>query len=282
MTTRPELALGIVAGSVLPDLDALARVFGKKSFLQVHQTWSHAIPLHVGASVLAGWCGHLLGLNGVMLGAGLLAGLVCHTFLDFTNTLGVTLLEPFYRKRLCLEWVFFIDAFVASLTFLATGITMWLFYRDGDVPGHVPSIFFGVLGAYIVVKAMLRRRAGTFAREAVSLIPSALRPWRFFGVVNSNECVDLFLVNAITGRRKTLAAQPVLDAAYEESLKDIPEFALMRSLSPAYHIVSARQTEAGTLLLCRDLRIRNFKTTFGDLEVLLDSQNRVNHIEFHV
>lgn len=54
LNSRPELALGLVAGSVLPDLDALARVFGKRAFLRSHQTWSHAIPVQGAVSVLAG------------------------------------------------------------------------------------------------------------------------------------------------------------------------------------------------------------------------------------
>jgi len=39
---RPEAAAAFAAGSVLPDLDALSRVFGKRAFLACHQTWSLA------------------------------------------------------------------------------------------------------------------------------------------------------------------------------------------------------------------------------------------------
>jgi hypothetical protein len=194
----------------------------------------------------------------------------------------VTLLAPFLRKRLCLEWVFFIDAFVLLLTLVTTILSAWIFSRNGEVPGRVALVFFGALATYIVVKAMLRRRAGSFAPDAVSLIPSALRPWCFFGVINGDNRVSLFQINGITGSRKGLAEQEVLDAAYAELLKNIPEFALLRRLSPAYHVVSARQTGAGTVLLCRDQRTRNFKTTFGDLELLLDSDKRVNWLRFHV
>jgi hypothetical protein len=56
----------------------------------------------------------------------------------------------------------------------------------------------------------------------------------------------------------------------------------MRGLSPAYHFVSAKATEAGELLACRDLRTRNFGTIYGDLEVLLDKNNGVLRTTFHV
>jgi hypothetical protein len=56
----------------------------------------------------------------------------------------------------------------------------------------------------------------------------------------------------------------------------------MRELSPAYHVVSASATEAGELICCRDLRTRNFKTTFGDLEILLDARRQIVQTTFHV
>jgi membrane-bound metal-dependent hydrolase YbcI (DUF457 family) len=282
ITTRPELALGIVAGSVLPDLDAFGRIFGKTAFLRIHQTWSHALPVHAGFSALEGLGAHALGFDGLMFGTGLIFGLAFHTLLDFTNTLGVTLFAPFVRKRFCLEWVFFIDVFVLLLTLINTGLSVSKFSRSGEVPWQLALVFFGVLTVYIAAKAILRVRAGLLVPNAVSLIPSALLPWRFFGVVNGDNDVRLFQMNAITGNRRGIADQEVFDGAYTELLEDTPEFKLMRGLSPAYHIVSARQTEAGTLLLCRDLRTRNFKTTFGDLEVLLDSEKHVKCLKFHV
>jgi membrane-bound metal-dependent hydrolase YbcI (DUF457 family) len=282
ISTRPELALGIVAGSVVPDLDAFGRIFGKTAFLRIHQTWSHAIPVQAGFSCLAGLGAHVLGFDGLVFGTGLFFGLAFHTFLDSTNTLGVTLFAPFIRKRLCLEWVFFIDAFVVVLTFVSASLSVWKFSRNGEVPAQLALVFFAALTAYLAAKAILRLRAGMFAPDAISLIPSALLPWRFFGVANRDNYVRLFQINAITSQRKGIAEQEILDAVYAEVLDDIPEFKLMRKLSPAYHIVSARPTEAGTLLLCRDLRTRNFKTTFGDLELLLSSDKHVNCLKFHV
>jgi len=279
---HPEIALGIVAGSVLPDLDAVGRIFGKQAFLRVHQTWTHALPLQAGFSLLAGGVAQVLGISGVQTGLGLFIGLVAHTFLDFTNTLGVTLLAPFSRKRFCLEWIFFIDAVVLSLTAGAAGLTIYAFSRSGGVPPSYAEAFFAALIAYAVVKAALRARAGSLASEAVSLIPSALYPWRFLGVIDRKTHVDLFQINALTGIRKSLAEHEVFDAAYATLLSRVPEFRLMSELSPAYHIVNARKTDAGELILCRDLRIRNFGTRFGDLELVIDADQRVKCLKFHV
>lgn len=282
LDSHPELALGLVAGSVLPDLDTLSRILGKRAYLRSHQTWSHALPVHVVISTLAGLLAHACGVDGLMLGFGLFVGLAIHMLLDFSNTLGVTLVAPFSRKRFCLEWVFFIDAFVLLLTFTVAAYTLWLLYRDGDVPVANAGIFFGAMAVYFGAKGMLRRHAGTLAPEAITLMPSALWPWRFFGVVKTGNCIRHFWINAITERCESLANYEVLDATHAELLADVPEFRLMRELLPAYHVVSAKRTDAGEIISCSDLRTRNFQTTFGDLDVLLDTNKRVIGTTFHV
>ena len=282
LNSRPELALGLVAGSVIPDLDAVSRVFGKRAFLRAHQTWSHALPMQAAVSVMAGFVASWCGADGFSFAAGLFTGLAIHALLDFSNTLGVTLLAPFSRKRFCLEWVFFIDAFVLMLTFGATGFSLWLYHRNGEVPVRYAGIFFAAMAIYFGAKGILRHRAGTLAPDAVTLVPSALWPWRFFGVANRGDCIRLFKINAITGRRKNQAQQEFFDATYAGLLASVPEFVLMRDLSPAYHVVSVNKTNVGKVVVCRDLRTRNFGTTFGDLEVLLDKNNDVLRTKFHV
>jgi membrane-bound metal-dependent hydrolase YbcI (DUF457 family) len=282
LNSHPELGLGFVAGSVLPDLDAMSRVFGKKAFLRSHQTWTHALPIHGLVSVVAGLVTAACGADGFLLGAGLFAGLAIHTLLDLSNTLGVTLITPFSRKRFCLEWVFFVDAFVLALTFAMTSISLWLFYTNGEVPLRYAGIFFAAMAGYFGAKGILRRRCGLLVPGTVTLMPSALWPWRFFGVSDHVDFILLFSINAITGKQETIAQHEVLDALYERILTTVPEFHLMRGLSPAYHVVSAKQTEAGEMIRCRDLRTRNFKTNFGDLEIWLDVDKNVVATKFHV
>jgi len=282
LNSRPELALGLVAGSVFPDLDALSRVFGKRAYLRSHQTWSHALLLQAAVSLLAGFFAETCGVDGLLLGSGLFAGFAGHTLLDFSNTLGVTLLAPFSRRRFCLEWVFFIDAFTVLLTLPTATVSLCLCYRDGEVPIRYAEIFFGIMVVYVGAKGFLRRRAGVLAPDAMALMPSALWPWQFVGVAQCGNGIRRFQVNAITGRGETLAQQAVLDEAYAGLLANVPEFVLMRGLSPAYHVVSVTRTKAGQTVLCRDLRTRNFKTAFGDLEVLLDTDNRVTRTLFYV
>ena len=282
MADRPELAAGLLLGSVLPDLDALSRVFGKCAFLRFHQTWTHALPLQGLASVGAGLAATLFGIDGLSLALGLFTGLAIHTLLDLSNTLGVKAFAPFSMRRFCLEWVFFIDIVVLVFTFIAVGIAISQFLSTGEAPISVTLAFVGVLAFYLGIKGFLRRRAGRFVPEAITLIPSALEPWRFFGVIENGNCVDLFQIDAVTGKCGTLTRQIVLDGDYAGLLANVPCFRLMRELSPAYHVVSAKRTDAGEVVVCRDLRTRNFRTTFGDLEVLLDANRRIVQTTFHV
>jgi hypothetical protein len=40
--------------------------------------------------------------------------------------------------------------------------------------------------------------------------------------------------------------------------------------------------DSETCLLCRDMRTRNFGTSFGDLEVWLDTNKKILRTRFHV
>ncbi len=282
LDSQPELALGLVAGSVLPDLDALSRVFGKRAFLHSHQTWSHALPIQAVVAALARYIAGKHGANGALLGAGLFVGFAIHTLLDLSNSVGVTVFAAFSRNWFLLEWVFFIYSFVLTLTAVATVFILWQFVRNGGAPAWCSGLFLGAMAVYFGTKGILRKRAGNMASDAVSLIPSALCPWRFFGVMVSGNQARFFRINAVTGIQETLVRQKIIDTDYAKLLAEVPEFQLMRGLSPAYHVISTNKIDAGEAVVCRDLRTRNYKTTFGDLEILLDANKNVIRTTFHV
>jgi hypothetical protein len=223
----------------------------------------------------------LLGWNGVELGGGLFLGFSGHSLLDMTNTFGVAWLTPFSRRRICLEWVFFIDTvvLVALAAALALVLPSWL--RNGDAPGIYAMACLSFLAAYVLGKGLLRRRAGKLFPQAKSLVPSALVPWRFFMPERHQQEVVLSRVNALTGRHAPVARMPVLDGPFAKLLEQVPEFRLMREVSPEYHVVSAASDGTGTRLLCRDMRLRNFGTRFGDLEVWLDANRQITRTRFY-
>jgi len=257
--TRPEAAAAFMFGSVLPDLDALSRVLGKRAFLRAHQTWSHAVPVvaALGAAVAA------LGLP--LAGLGLALGMLFHGLLDATNTYGITLLAPFSRRRFCAEWVFFIDASVVLLT-LAALAGVLLAWPQPD--WRIPTAYAVALALYWTSKALLRRRAARLGPAApLALLPSALVPWEYFGCAREDDVLRVWRINAFSGALADDRRLPLLDGPYLASLEAVPEWRLMRELSPAYHVVEAVEEPDGVRLLCRDLRTRNFGARFGELRL---------------
>ena len=100
---HPEAAIAFMVGSVAPDLDALSRIAGRRSFLKCHQTYTHALPVIGGIGAVAYLVSTLRGLPGLQVALALTIGMVFHSVLDYSNTYGITLLAPFSNRRFCRE-----------------------------------------------------------------------------------------------------------------------------------------------------------------------------------
>jgi inner membrane protein len=272
----PLEASCFLMGSVLPDADALSRVFGKRAFLRAHQTVSHSLPV-IGLVSLA--VGLLLGpWIGLVLGLGMLS----HSLLDFSNTYGITLVWPFSWRRFCLEWIFFIDVVVITTTLVVLGVIAATWYQarslDLLVAGYVLT-----LGIYWLAKGWLRHRAARICPVlSLSLIPSMLVPWHFLGLSRDKGHVLTFRVDALSGRINHQEEISILDEEYQDKLQELEEYRIMRQLSSAYHVVQAETGPEGTLVICRDLRTRNLNTRFGQLDVLFEPTGDTRIVQFHV
>ena len=280
---HPLIAGGFVFGCVLPDLDALSRVFGKGAFMRSHQTLSHSLCFQL---FVAGVCWLLEVLwppgSGLgWLGTGVALGMLFHVLLDYTNTLGVTLFAPFSWRRHCVEWVFFIDVTVIVISSAALSLIAW----TGISREWIAGVFTGWMIAYWAARALLavraRRRvpAGT-----VSLIPSPVVPWRYLGFRREEARGENFRLDAITGRVSVGETYSILDETFVDSIRELPEYRTMAALSPAYHVVAADPAEDGgdIELFCRDLRTRPIGTTFGDLRVVVASDGEILEVDLHV
>lgn len=283
ISSHPIPASCFLFGTVLPDLDALGRLFGKRAFLQAHQTYSHSIPIILALGLL-GWA-LLPGeeFRTPWAPAALVLGMVLHSLLDVTNTYGITLLAPFSRRRFSTDWVFFIDATVIAVTIPTLLYVGWRWNRSGEAGWVVQALYVAILLAYWTGKVLLRNRARRLAPGGTrTLLPSALTPWQFLGYAREGSRATLFRVSAIDGALSLQESREIHDDEWHRRLAEIPEFRVMRGLSPAYHVVEARETAQGTRLACQDLRTRNFHTRFGELEVVLDSEGAVVEKTFHV
>jgi len=279
----PLAALSFVVGSCLPDLDALTAVLGRRRYLGLHQTLSHGLPVAAAAGLAWGGFVQWAGLGGAAAGAGLAAGMALHVALDWTNTYGVTPWAPFSWRRRCAEWVLFIDAgaiAATSLALAALGVERWI--SDANGP-WISAIWAAAMAAWWAWRARLRARVAALGPpDALAWIPSALWPWRYYGCAREGGAVRLLTADARRGEVFEVGRAPVLDGDWADALAAAPEFALMRALSPAYHVVEARAEGDGTYLAARDLRTRNFGTRFGALELWLDAGRQIRRRRWHV
>ncbi len=258
--THPLESVAFVFGSILPDVDALSRQFGKVAYLRAHQTWTHAIPVQLSLAGIAAavlWAADLQILVPSILAVGL--GAALHSILDWTNTYGVKLFAPFDRSRRYLEWVFFIDAFVIAVTSATLALQAWLFMNSA--PSGVASlVWLLAMVAYFAAKAALRRRAGQKLPNALSLVPSALWPWRFYALEVDGELAKTSTVSAWSGNVTAVQEQPLVNG---DGLEGLAEYRVMRDLSVGFLPTAG---DDGRIVF-RDLRTRNFGTNFGRLTV---------------
>ncbi len=282
-STHPEAAAAFMLGSVLPDLDAASRVFGKRAFLRAHQTYTHSPPVIAAIGVVFGAGLAAVGVRAPHAPAALVAAMLLHSFMDTTNTYGITVLAPFSHRRWSLDWVFFIDAVVLAVSVSAAGHVGWTWSQGREVAWLIPGIYAFVLAAYWGAKAVLHRRAVRLSPTGtVSLVPSALIPWEFLGMAREGPVARLFRLDARGGRISEDGTQEILDESWSRPLMALPEYRLMRSLSKAYHVVEATATPDGSELLCRDLRTRNFGGRFGELRVRVAPDGAIVGAHFNV
>lgn len=280
--TETGCAVGFVLGSALPDLDSLSRCFGKRAFLEWHQGWTHSLPVQLLVGTVAWGLSRWLLPDFAMVAIGLTLGAILHSLLDLTNTYGIRIVAPFSQRRFCFEWIFFIDSVVVLLT-IAALVPAIGSLRFGWEPNPAASgLFVLSLLAYAGCKAWLRRRAGALAADAVAVIPSALFPWIFFTCEHSADSVTSSRLNALTGKSTPLARHTIFDKEFADRLSKLPEYRAMSSLSPAYHVVDRHQELDGIHIRCRDVRIVNFDTTFGNLDVTFGSGPEPVSVHLHV
>lgn len=283
MAEQPVAASLFMLGSVAPDLDAFSRVLGKRAFLKIHQTYSHAIPVIAAVGVLCWAVLRVARIDAPLGPVALALGMLFHSALDVTNTYGIRLFAPFSPRRYCTEWVFFIDAVVVAATIPAFGWVAWSLLQTGLVGPAVPAAYGAAMAAYWTAKVLLRRRAAALGSSGtLALLPSALVPWRYYGCVRDGAQVRLYSINALTGAMADERRVEIHDDAWLDRIREIPEVRVMRELSPAYHVVSVVPGADGTAIVCRDLRTRNFNTSFGQLDLLLDAAGTPQRVTFHV
>ncbi|MBB3206914.1 membrane-bound metal-dependent hydrolase YbcI (DUF457 family) [Rhodopirellula rubra] len=288
MVTMPEASAALILGSVAPDLDAFSRIFGKRAFMQWHQTFTHSIGV-IGPIAMIGLVTLLVDRIAGFCVLAFAVGMAFHVALDYTNTLGVKCWYPISRKRYCSEWCFFIDLPLISITLLFLCWLAWLISR-GVLPHPLHAcIYLAIVVGYFGFKAWTRHSLmQKIHPPLLSLIPSAWCPWLFYSF-RHNPCgsTELLNANAIRGTTELADQIPGADEHWIRIAEQSEEFQIMKELSAGYKIISVQTiddppSQTAAILTCRDLRTRNFSTSFGSMEITVDSNATVSKVDWNV
>ena len=205
----------------------------------------------------------------------LAGGMALHIALDYANTYGAAVLWPMLRRRYSRQWMFFIDLPVTALTVAAVMAGIWW---------PLAAWVYGcLLVTYVIVRARLLRRAWWLCPQGTShLIPSAIVPWQYLGLIEHVCSARMYQLNALTGQVWGQSDVDILDGKWLAALTRVVEFRIMRELSPAYHVTNERRDGEVTEITCRDLRTRNFGGRFGELQIAFARDGSIYRRTFHV
>src|SRR5512142_2919952 len=108
---RRQATAATIVGSVLPDADNVASLFGSEAYLRIHRGISHSF-LGVGVtSILVALLFYRFGkwkeLRKLYLYA--LAGQLSHIALDLLNSYGTQIFQPFSDARVSFDLLFIVD-----------------------------------------------------------------------------------------------------------------------------------------------------------------------------
>lgn len=190
---RKWATAAVVVGSVLPDADHIASLFGSEAYLRMHRGISHsfagtAVTSLVVALLLArfGKCKDLKKLYFLAL-----LGQLSHIALDLLNSYGTQVLQPFSNVRVSFDLIFIID-----LVFTGIVVAGLLLSRVRPARARAALV---LLVSYVGLAAVLHARAAEAVRDAamrhgVPVVSSYALPGlrtvpvpREFGIVGKAE-----------------------------------------------------------------------------------------------
>ncbi|MCL1632042.1 metal-dependent hydrolase [Sporolactobacillus sp. CPB3-1] len=162
--TSQTVMIGVVAGSVIPDIDTILKLKDNATYIRNHRGVTHSLPatllwpflltailtaLNPGANI-----GHLLIWT--------LAAVSGHVFVDLFNAYGTQAIRPFTGKWVAFGTINIFDPFIFMMHLIGFGIWMTL--------GH-PGITFILVYSVITVYYILR---GLYHRHVLNQVKSQL------------------------------------------------------------------------------------------------------------
>ena len=254
--------LFFLIGNVVPDLDALLVLFGRSFYLKNHQGFSHSLFLAPLFALLILTISLLFTPFSWVNFMALMLGFFTHSFLDYLNSYGIMLFYPLIKKRYALDSVFFIDATLLLLTatMLYFEYSIWL--------------YFGLYLLYIVFKILIHKVVVKQLKVDFA-IPSALNPFDFYIYNKENEKIETYSYNLLLNKKRNQTVQENLNKKFSHLTEKSQLFNDIRQVTKALHICKVEESENETIIVAKDLAVRNFGAKFATTTVKFNKKGEL-------
>ncbi|MDP4181494.1 MAG: metal-dependent hydrolase [Bacillota bacterium] len=225
--------IGIVVGSIFPDIDIVLKRWGNYVYLKNHRAATHSILGLLLSSAFISLILLLLFPNSNYLGVFLwtLAGSLSHTVSDIFNSYGAKLLWPFYKRKLALNLIVIIDPLL---------ILFLLGYILGSGKEELVSVV--ILTSYVLIrlicKYLIRRELKRLypSMKISMVIPSMLGIFRWQFVLEDKNSVLVGEKNIINGKINIIEKFPKLNYNTIEKALNSSLGRFFSDFTPVFHV----------------------------------------------
>jgi inner membrane protein len=278
---QPAL-LGCVAGSMVPDLDIIAKVRNDYYYLKYHRGSSHSFAGILLLSILTtAAIGLIFGsIDFFPVFAWTFAGAFLHVFFDIFNSYGAQILWPFSRKKYSLSLLGIFDMFILALAIAA------VIFGKGSIDARLFAAAFGLyMLALGLMRSLARRRVsalfkGRVEPRSVKVLPASAGFFVWDFIIMSWRHSTVGRVNLL-GKRMTISARlrRISDKEREEFM-DNRAAHFFREFTPLFH-VGVRRDNGFTRVVYTDLRYF-FKNGFKHHAIaVFNSKGKLVECSFH-
>jgi inner membrane protein len=248
--------LTLILAANAPDVDLLSGLKGRLTYLEYHRGITHSF-IGITALAIVLWAviyglGRKvqsrpgLPLNGRWLLLAALLGTGSHLLLDFTNAYGVRPFLPFIGRWYAWDIMPILDPLLLFLLIAGLSVPWLLRLVSEEVGARQPRLVAGAIFCLCAVAALwgirdlAHRRAlsilnsHTYSDEAIqrfSALPTAVNPFTWVGVVETETAFHVVLINALNAN-----AVPVETGSFEKP-------------QPSLALASAMKTRGGKIFL---------------------------------
>jgi inner membrane protein len=242
--TAQAILIGTVAGSQIPDIDALYRLRGSAVYIRHHRGWSHSLPMLLiwpTLLMLLLFC-YFPQANALHVWLWTLLAVVVHVFIDLFNTYGTQALRPLSQRWISWNTIHIFDPFLFILHLVG-------FLLCAVLPisaGIIFAFIYLLLILYLVWRSWVHQRVIKWAKAQVKqvgryTITPTLR-WHVWHVIV--ETTEKVHIGEIHGKRLLwtglLSAKDLTHPAVIQSKQADPVHAFHSFTSYGYPQVISR------------------------------------------